>query len=237
MSTIKEKRKKPFELSASSIILMILMALYISIVFASILLAHRQVYVFGFIAIGASMVYPLSYGVNDITTEVFGYRTGRIVIWIGIVMTFFYTIVTNAIVSLPAPHHWGLAQEYKDIVYPFARTIISGTTGIFVGRFLNIFILAKLKIFLKGRLFWLRSLISTAIGISFHSIVADALIFAGVIPISKITSIIVLDICSNFLFTLVFLYIVNFIATKLKAYLNVDVYDYKTNFNPFRLKV
>ena len=228
--------QKSFQLNGVAITLMVLMALYICIDFASILLSHKQVMVFGFVAIGSSMVYPLTYGINDITTEVFGYSTGRMIIWIGIFMDVIYISTTHFVVSLPSPHHWALGQEYKDIVYPFARTIISGTVGVFAGRFLNIFIISKLKIFLKGRLFWLRSLISTATGISFHSIITDTLIFIGIISVNKIISIIILNILFNCLFTVVFLYFVNFSATRLKLVLGIDTYDSRTRFNPFRLK-
>ena len=52
---------------------------------------------------GAVVIFPISYIVNDILTEVYGYRKAQLVIWIGLAMSGFVALMAQLVTMLPDP--------------------------------------------------------------------------------------------------------------------------------------
>ena len=62
------------------------------------------------------------------------------------------------------------------------RYVISGLVGLLVGEFVNVYLLAKWKVVLRGRFFIFRSLLSTAIGQACLTAIVDILNYTGKMP-------------------------------------------------------
>ena len=105
------------------------------------------------------------------------------------------------------------------------------------GEFINSFVLAKIKVATSGRHLWVRTISSTIVGQSVDTALFVLIAFAGVFP----TDLLVRAIWSGALFKIVYealatpltYMVVNFLKRKE----GMDVFDRKTNFTPFRLRV
>ena len=103
--------------------------------------------------------------------------------------------------------------------------------------FTNSTILAKMKIWTKGRYLWTRTIGSTLAGEGVDTILFVLIAFWGTLPGGLLVAIVL----SNYIFKCSFEIIVTpltyFVVKQLKRREGVDVYDYDTRFTPFSLEV
>ena len=183
-------------------------------------------------------VYPFTYIIADIIAEVYGYKMSRQIIWLTIVSTLIFAIIVKLTTKTPYPYFWGAYNGHFDLAMsPILRTVISGTTGIVVGQFVNIYLITKLKILTKGKHFWLRSIGSTMMGDIFTVSIALFGIFSQRISTAKILEIVILELIIMFVFAIVMSVPGQFIVGFFKEAEGIDIYDYSTNFNPFKLNI
>jgi hypothetical protein len=101
------------------------------------------------------------------------------------------------------------------------------------GEFVNSFVLAKMKIFTKGKHLWTRTIGSTISGQFVDSIIFMVVAFAGLQSASTIWQL----IYSGYLFKVIYeaamTPLTYWIVGKLKHAEGVDVYDVATDFSPF----
>lgn len=211
---------------------------FIACYLTSAVLQNRLVAI-GHIYICAGIfIYPFSYLIADIVAEVYGYAISRQLVWSGIISWFVLGISTKVSIYLPIPSFWvSYAHDYAVVMGPLLRSILAGTFAVFVGQFLNIYLIAKLKIFMRGRNYWLRNLTSTMVG----DVVTVFLAIFGImyhrIPLQSIFIISLSEITIMIIFSLVMVFPASAIVSFLKISENIDFYDYTTNFNPFRIKL
>ena len=77
----------------------------------------------------AVIVFPLSYIIGDILTEVYGYRQARRVIWLGFFCNLVFVIVASIGRILPSAPFWGAQDAYETILGYAPRTsLVSSPT-------------------------------------------------------------------------------------------------------------
>ena len=193
---------------------------------------------FCFSATTGLFLFPASYLIGDLLTEVYGYSKSRRVIWTG----FACLLATNLIIlffrALPADPRWGLELEYSKIFSMSFRVSLASMVAYFCGEFTNSIIIAKLKIICKGKYQAFRIIASTAAGELVDSVLILFLGFYGSAgyPLELMLKVLVV----NYSFKVLWEILVYPLTSKLLKYLkkteSEDYYDYKTDFNPFHLK-
>jgi queuosine precursor transporter len=185
---------------------------------------------------GCIYLFPLSYAVADIVTEVYGYQTARKMVWFAIFSGFIFCLAIYLVVHVPGPDYWPNQQAYDVVFGHILRAYLATTVASFVGNFLNIFFISKFKVLMLGKYFWLRSIASTALGEFTFSVVGGTMAYAGVEPWSKIIYL-MLD---GYLFKMVYALIAVFPAALLVKWLKssekLDVYDAGIDYSPFAIK-
>jgi len=190
-----------------------------------------------------TLLFPLSYIFGDILTEVYGYARARRVIWVGFGTSLLMSVTLGLIAWMPGEAMW---QDYAgDEAF---RAILGGvsTGGIivaslaayFVGEFANSFVLAKMKVFQKGKMLWTRTIGSTLIGQGldtvFFVLIACAL---GVFP-WEIAAILIV---SNYIFKVSIEVLLTPVTYAVVAFLkkteHEDHYDTETSFNPLSIRI
>lgn len=213
----------------------------ITVLFVSVLLisniASSKITILGpFTFDGGTILFPLSYIFGDVLTEVYGYKHSRRVIWTGLCMALLMSVIFYVVGKMPADPTWGHQDAYDLILGQTPRIVLASLIAYLAGEFSNSYILAKLKIKMKGKMLWVRTIGSTIVGEGIDTVLFVLIAFWGTMP----TSLLVTIILSNYVFKTgveIFLtpatyYIVN----KLKRKEQVDYYDTDTDFNPLNLK-
>jgi queuosine precursor transporter len=182
---------------------------------------------------GGTILFPISYIFGDVLTEVYGYRKSRQVIWIGFASTLLMTAVLAIVGFLPSAAGWENQDAYMKILGTTPRIVAASLIAYFAGEFSNSYILARMKIFTRGRWLFTRTIGSTIVGEGIDTLFFACIAFAGTVPGSTLAAI----LWSNYIFKVGFEIVATPLTYAVVAYLKrheqTDVYDYRTNFNPF----
>jgi uncharacterized integral membrane protein (TIGR00697 family) len=135
---------------------------------------------------GGTLLFPLSYVFGDILTEVYGFRSSRRVIWTGFAALALSSLVFFVLRALPAESSWeGYAGSaaYDAILGGMSTggIALASLLGYWAGEFSNSVVLSKVKVLMRGRLLWVRTIGSTLIGE-----LLDSLIFVLVASLAGI---------------------------------------------------
>jgi uncharacterized integral membrane protein (TIGR00697 family) len=191
----------------------------------------------GTITFGAGVLFfPISFIFGDILTEVYGYSAARRVIWTGFAGLAFASIMAWVVVALPPAPFWE-NQEIYEVAFGSAwRVALAGLVAFAAGEFINSWIMAKMKIWTKGKFLWLRTISSTIGGEGIDSLLFYPLAFynSGIIPNDKIWLVVVAQFFAKTMVEIAFTPFIYKIINFLKTKENIDFYDYKTSFNPFK---
>jgi len=213
------------------------MAFVLSFVGSS-LLVNRIMYLGPFIVPGGMLIYPFVYFFGDIITEVYGYKISRNMLWWGLSAQLLFSIIMLLMIKIPQASFWHHQSAYETVFSPVPLYSLTCFLGTFVGGFVNIYIISKWKILLKGRFFWLRSIASTAVGESLFSVIALTPVFiVQATHLNHVFYIVISAYIVKFIFTIVSSVPATILVSMLKTAENCDAYDYNTNFNPFSLLI
>jgi len=213
--------------------LLIIAALFITCFITANVISVKMISLGPFIVFAGVFIFPFSYIFGDVLTEVYVYRTARRVIWLGFACNLIFVIFVWVGQILPSPPGWELQEAYESILGYTPRLLAASICGYLAGEFANSYILAKMKLFTRGRWLWSRTISSTIIGEGLDTIVFTVLALVGTpffmprVMLSQWLVKVLVEIAATPATYAVVGY--------LKRKEGVDSYDHKTNFNPFRV--
>ena len=209
-----------------------IVALFITCLITANIIAVKLISLYGFILPAAILIFPLSYIIGDVLTEVYGYRQARRVIWLGFFCNFITVVAIWIGQMLPSASFWDGQASYERILGSAPRLLFASFLAYLVGEFSNAFVLAKLKIATKGRWLWLRTIGSTLIGQGLDSALFITLAFVGTIPLNALFAAVVIQWLAKSAYEAVVTPLTYVVVTFLKRKEGLDVYDHDTKFNP-----
>jgi uncharacterized integral membrane protein (TIGR00697 family) len=141
-----------------------------------------------------------------------------------------YTLVK----ILPVASFWQGQESFETILGQVPRIVIASLLGYLAGSFSNSFILSRMKVWMKGKYLFARTIGSTIVGEGVDSIIFVLVGFAGLIPDANLISV----ITSSYIIKLGIEVLVTPITYKAVAYLKskekIDTYDTDISYNPFK---
>jgi uncharacterized integral membrane protein (TIGR00697 family) len=182
---------------------------------------------------GGIVVFPLLYVINDILTEVYGFKASRKVIWLALFCNLFSTFVLFGITLLPPAPHWSNHEGFASVFSLAPRILVASFTSYFIGELLNASTISILKIQLEGKFFALRAILSTCVGAFIETTIFALIAFSHYLPFSEVLNITLTLTIVKVLYELTVLPITVKIATYLKKAENIDVYEKPTLRNAF----
>lgn len=189
-----------------------------------------------------TVLFPATYALSTILTEVYGYSISRLVIWCGLGANLILVTGLFLVSWLPATSAWdankGLNElSYHLFVVSYARTFFASAFAYFCSEFVNTAMLAKLKVASKGHHAAMRIMASTGLAVSIDSIIFCIIVFLGRLSTSEIIRVMLALIIVKSTYELIFLPAVMAASRYLKAHDHIDYYDFDTKFNPFIVQI
>ena len=212
-----------------------LAALFVACLIASNIIAVKLVVIFGFVLPAAIIIFPLSYILGDVLTEVYGYAQARRVIWLGFGCNLVAVAAIWGAGALPAAGFWDGQDAYQQILGQTPRILLASFLAYLVGEFANAFVLAKMKIATRGRWLWTRTIGSTLVGQALDSAVFMTVAFAGIIPGEALVTAIVTQWLAKSAYEAAATPLTYGVVGFLKRRDGVDTYDTDTRFNPLAI--
>jgi uncharacterized integral membrane protein (TIGR00697 family) len=159
-------------------------AVFVTALITANIIAVKLITIGPFLVPAAIVIFPVSYIVGDVLTEVYGYHRARQVIWLGFACNLLAVAAIWASLVLPAAPGWGTDPGGLDVAAAYARILgfaprilAASFAAYLVGELANALTLARLKVLTQGRHLWARTIGSTIVGQGLDSLVFITLAF------------------------------------------------------------
>ena len=216
-----------------SVWFVVIVALFVTCLITANITAIKLIHVFGLVLPAAVLIFPISYIIGDVLTEVYGYRQARKVIWLGFLCNLIFVVFAWVGQILPPAPFWEGQAAYRSILGYTPRLLVASICGYLVGEFANSFVLARMKVLTQGRWLWTRTIGSTIVGEGLDSAIFITLAFIGT-P-SFLPVMIVYHWLTKTAIETIATPATYAIVSSLKRREGIDFYDYETRYNPFTI--
>jgi uncharacterized integral membrane protein (TIGR00697 family) len=183
------------------------------------------------------LFFPISYIFGDILTEVYGYARDRRVVWAGFGALAFASLMAAVMVHLPPSASSRANQAAVEIIFGNTpRIIVASVLAFLCGTFVNSYVMAKMKIWTRGRWLWSRIIGSTLCGELVDSVIFYFAAFYGHMSPHHLVAIMFTQYALKSGWEILAAPLTYRVVAFLKRAENEDYYDTHTNFTPFSLK-
>lgn len=185
-----------------------------------------------------TIIFPFSFLISDLITEVYGYQQTRRAIWCGFLFNVLFIFYGQLISHLPSPDYALINNaKFDDLMAFDTRIIAASFITYFISEPLNAYLVAASKIYYKGNYLALRFLISSVIASGVDSFLFGVLAFAGLMSEDSLLKLILAMWLFKIIIELIGLPISVYLAKKLKQIEQLNIFDYHTKFTIFSLKI
>lgn len=209
---------------------------FVVVLIISNLVAPKLIAIGDFRLSGAQILFPLTYIFGDIFTEVYGYSASRRAIWTGFLASGLLAVMGLTIVALPPAPEWHDQEAFAKVFGFVPRIVVASLIAYWCGEFANAFVMARLKVITNGRMLWVRTIGSTAVGQFVDTIVVMVIAFGGSVAWTAIANLIVSGYLAKVIYEVVMTPVTYAVVNGLKKAEGIDVFDTTTDFNPFHAK-
>lgn len=214
----------------------ILTALYITFALVSQITAGKVTQVWIFTVTAATLFFPFTYILADIFTEVYGYAQARNRTWTLLLCSVVAAILCAFVAWLPPAIGFDGNDSYIRIFSQIPRIAFAGWIALFAGSMANDYVLAKMKVWTRGKYLWTRTIGSTVVGEAVDSVLFFTIAFYGVLPTNLVISTVISGWFIKVVIETVMTPITYKVVAKVKKAENEDYYDTDTNFNPLIIR-
>lgn len=208
---------------------------FICTLIISNILATKMIAIGPFVFDGGTLLFPFSYIVSDILSEVYGFKQTWKITLFGFLILIFVNMNIFLISVLPPEHTWTLQNEFNAILLQIPRITVGSMCGYLVGNYSNALFLSVVKVKLAGKFLFIRTIGSTLVGELLDSLLFVFIAFFGLYDLS----VLLLMAFSNYAFKtvieIIFTPLTYKVITWVKHKEQLDTYDYQESYNPFLL--
>ena len=188
--------------------------------------------------VGTLLLFPFTYILSDILTEVYGYGASRRVVWYSFGANMVSAGLFTAAVALPASPDFTNQGAFAAILGQVPGLVVASLAGAWFGGFANDSVLAAMKVWMvkwdpTHRWLPLRTIASTVVGeLVDTTLFVGVAVLLGVFPADALVSLIVSQWAIKTLVEVVFTPLTVKIIRAIKRYEAMDMVGTET-WNPF----
>ncbi len=210
-------------------------ALFVTCLITANIIIVKQVSIAGLVLPAAIIIFPLSYIIGDVLTEVYGYQQARRVIWLGFLCNLVAVAAIWVAKILPPASVFEAQQAYERILGSTPRFLLASFLAYLAGEFTNAIVLSKMKVWTRGRWLWTRTIGSTVVGQGVDTVVVLSIAFAGVLPVAVLVTMVLSHWLVKVAYEVMATPFTYLVVGYLKRKEGLDVYDYQVDFNPLKV--
>lgn len=195
----------------------------------------RLISLFGFVISPGTLSYPLSFLVADSITEVYGYKKARLAIWTALLFNLLFLLFGQLIIHLPSPSFATENNAFDKLLAMNAWIIGGSFVSFIIAEPFNSYLIAKLKIALKGQYLGIRFISSTIFAAFLDSFIFIIIAFHTTVAASDLLHMIFTIWIIKVIIEIMLLPFSIRITNYLKRIEKLDIYDHETNFSIFSL--
>ncbi|MFA5045358.1 MAG: queuosine precursor transporter [Paludibacter sp.] len=218
-----------------SVAFMVFGLLFTVCLIISNIVEQKLISIGGIEATAGLLIFPVSYIINDVIAEVWGYRKARLIIWNGFLMNFLAVIIFRLSIWAPGSVNFHHQAAFELVLGNTERIVGASFAAFLLGSFLNAFVMSKMKVLQHGRGFSIRAVVSTIVGEGADSLVFFTLAFSGIIPTAALITLIFTQTAMKTGYEVIALPLTNYVVKWVKKHEDTDVYDKNISYNPLKI--
>jgi uncharacterized integral membrane protein (TIGR00697 family) len=200
------------------------------------IVAQKLIVIHGIEITAGLLIFPITYIINDLIAEVWGYRKMRLIIWYGFLMNFFAVVVFRLSILAPASPHFFHQHAFALVLQSTERIVVASFIAFLFGSFLNAYVMSKMKIMQRGRHFSIRAVASTIVGEGADSLIFFTIAFSGVLHHRALLVLIITQTVLKTAYEIMALPLTNYVVNWVKKHEQTNVFDKGISYNPFKIK-
>ena len=169
---------------------------------------------------GAVFIFPITYILSDVFSEVYGYKWSRITCYFAFSMNLFMVIVFSLVIQTPAPSYWTNQEAFATVLGSTPRVMGASLLAYVIGDFVNDRVFRTMKAKhsdeLKG--FGWRAIVSSFFGELCDSLVFLPIAFLGQMPLKTLATMTVCQVLIKTSYEVVILPLTTLVAKKANKY-------------------
>ena len=179
------------------------------------ILATKNIDITIFTVTTGILVSPLVFIIQDIQTEIFGYKKAKKMIILGYLMNFIAIMLYTFSISIPSSITYTNQEAFTTILGTTPRIAIASFIAYVIGALINSKVMEKLKNKHEKNLFF-RAISSTVVGQFVDNMLFAVIAFIGILPTQAIISMIVGGTLFEIIYEIIFYPITKKLIQKIK---------------------
>ena len=169
---------------------------------------------------GAVFIFPITYILSDVFSEVYGYKWSRVTCYFAFSMNLFMVIVFSLVIQTPAPSYWTNQEAFATVLGSTPRVMGASLLAYVIGDFVNDRVFRKMKEKHSDELegFGWRAIISSFFGELCDSLVFLPIAFLGQMPLKTLATMTVCQVLIKTGYEIVILPLTTLVAKKANKY-------------------
>lgn len=188
-----------------STLMLTLVVVFVSCLMISNILANHMIQIYRWSFDGGTILFPVTYILSDVFSEVYGYKWSRRVTWMAASMNALFAILVFIATSIPSPE-WYDATHFELALSSSARIVIASIVSYVCGDWVNDLIFRHMK--RKNphfTAFKIRAIFSSAGGAIVDTTLFVLIAFAFTMPFEEMPAMIILSVVTKIAYELIIL--------------------------------
>lgn len=176
--------------------LVVIVGLLITCYLTANVMAVKLINVFGITIFDAgTIIFPITYMLGDVLTEIWGFQTAKKVIWLTFACEVIFTLFVWIGIWLPfPPENAANAESYHQVFTFVPRITIASLLAFLCGELVNAWTMVKIKERTQGKHLWIRTIGSSVFGYIVDTTIFVCIAFLGTVAIQDILTMIGIQI-------------------------------------------
>ena len=196
-----------------------------SLLISNIITAKQVLLPFGITMTGAVFIFPITYILSDLFSEVYGYRWSRITCYLAFAMNLLMVLLFSLVIVTPAPDYWTNQEAFQTVLGSTPRVLAASLLAFILGDMVNDKVFRRMKEKhpneLKG--FGWRAILSSLAGELVDSLIFLPLAFLGQMPIATLAVMTICQVGIKTGYEVVILPITRFVVKLVSRYENKEL--------------
>ncbi len=214
-------------------LLTLFLVLNVSFQILSDMTAGKIIDFFGYGVPVTIIYFPVVYIISDAVTEIYGYTKAKRVAQYTLFASVLVACFTQLMWAVPPAYFFENNDAYKTVFAIVPQVVVGARIAAYFGDMSNNYVLAKIKIWTKGRFLPLRTILSTVVGELVDTSIFYVIGLAGIIPTDQLLQGVIVGWISKTGVEIILTPFTCLVINWVKKIEKEDFYDNGTDFNPF----
>lgn len=204
----------------SKLQLLLTVVFVVSLLISNIVASKQVLLPFDITMTGAVFIFPITYILSDVFSEVYGYKWSRITCYLGFIANVYMVLIFGFVIKTPAPDYWVYQEAFEIVLGNTPRILIASLTAFIVGDLVNDLIFAKMKkkYATTNKKFGLRAIVSSLFGEITDSLIFIPIAFYGTMPFKTMVIMGITQVLIKIGYEILILPVTTFVMKKVSEY-------------------